>query len=86
MFNDPEEYKAHMLRQADAIEQNGLALAKQRLQDAKNGKGYDQFIRINHISKEWQKSEWENHLRWLEGQVRNMERKVRSLRRKAETV
>lgn len=70
-----EEYIRWRQNEIEAIKKNGLALAKQRLEEAdKSG-----WLKMNHIKEGTEIAElaWLEQLKWMQGQVKYIEKIIR---------
>ncbi len=83
MYTDPKAYAEACERNATAIEQNGLRLALEQLENAKKGIGRDWFLKTNNISDAMADEMWAKHNEWLQKSVDSIKRQVKKYRREA---
>ena len=78
-----EQFADWALRQAEAIENNGLRMERELYNRALEGKNREAFLRTNNIPDNKADEEWTHHIEWLRGNVEYLERKVRKYRKDA---
>ena len=76
MFNSKESYSIWLAQMINGIEENGLATARTEYEKAMKGIGRINFLNVHHISPANANAEWQSHLKWLEDQVKYLEKKV----------
>lgn len=84
VFTTAKSFAEWHNREADAIEANGLRVAKEDLARAKADNGAD-FLAMNPaIPDEYKTQAVAHHIEWLEGHVKYLERKVKKYRKLAQ--
>ena len=84
VFTTAESYAKWHMREANAIEANGLRMAREQLARAKQN-GCADFLAMNPAITEEHKAEaCARYIKWLEDDVRYLDRKVRKYRRLAQ--
>lgn len=84
MFTTAESYAKWHNDTADLFEANGLRMAKESLAKAKANNGAD-FLAMNPLIPDERKAEAvANYIKFLEGDVKRIERKIKKYRRLAQ--
>ena len=80
MFTTKEALVAWYEREIEAITKNGLRQAREDYENALKGIGKEKWLTMNNCSVNNEEI-WQQHLDWLRGQVKYMERKIRKYQR-----
>ena len=89
-FTSAEAYAEHNRGQAEAIRNNGLRLMKEELDKALNDENTKvRWLSMNGLYAEgiddlYREVVWNDHIKWIRGYIKSLERKIRKLERDAD--
>ena len=78
MFSTKESYVEWLIREVEAIRNNGLRMAIDEYEKAIRGEGKDKWMKLNNTTNE---EMWNKHLYWLEGNIRYFKCKIKKYQR-----